>query len=352
MHIVKSSFGVTPSKGEVSAYRLSNQNGMYIDVIDFGAILVRAVLKDREGNPTDVVLGYDTIEGYLDNGCYFGSTIGRSGNRIAGGRFNINGETYQLEQNENENNLHSGPLGYQQMFWDVLELDETENSITFGRVSKNMEQGYPGTFDIKVKYELTEENEILIHYLGISDKDTVANLTNHSYFNLSGHDSGQVLDQKLCIHAQKYTPVADSRSIPTGELAEVGGTPMDFTSMKPIGKEIGADFQQLHFTGGYDHNYALDDYEPGIIRPIAKAYSEKSGITMEVFTDLPGVQFYSGNFIDNEVGKEGAVYTKRSGFCLETQYYPNAVNQQNFPSPILKAGEEYNTVTIYQFYEE
>ena len=349
MSVTKSLFGKTEAGQEVSVYRLQNRAGSYIEVLDYGAILRAVVVPDKDGNMTDVVLGYDSVAGYEHGTCFFGATIGRSGNRIAGGTFEIDGVTYQMDQNENNNNLHSGPDGYEKRIWAVKEIREEENSVTFALNSPDKDQGFPGNFDILVKYEMSEVDEVIIHYMGSSDKDTVANLTNHSYFNPQGHDSGSNSDILLKINADHYTPVADSASIPTGEIAPVKGTPMDFTEEKPIGKEINADFEQLNFTGGYDHNYVLNGYEKGIERVVAKAYAPKTGITMEVTTDLPGVQFYAANFVENEHGKNGAVYGKRSAFCLETQYFPDSINQKNFESPILEKGESYNTVTIYRF---
>lgn len=349
MAVVKSDFGKTKDGQAVSKYRLQNQSGAYIDVIDYGATLQSVMVPNKDGKLVDVVLGYDTVAGYEKGTCYFGATIGRTGNRINGGAFEINGRKYQMPQNENENNLHSGPDGYDVRVWSVKEVDEAQNSVTFGMMSPDGDQGCPGSMDVSVKYELSEENEVIIHYTGTCDKDTIANMTNHSYFNISGHESGSNADIQLAIYADGYNPVIDSKSIPTGEIAPVAGTPMDFTTAKPIGQDVDADFEQLSYTGGYDHNYVLRDYEKGVERVIAKAYSEATGIAMEVTTDLPGVQLYSGNFIVAEEGKGGVVYGKRSAFCLETQYYPNSINEPEFPSPLLKAGEEYNTVTIYKF---
>ncbi len=352
MSVVKYEFGMTKDKEMVSKYRLQNQSGAYIEVLDYGAILHSVVVPDKEGSMKDVVLGYDKVEGYENGTCFFGATIGRNGNRIAKGKFVINGKEYQMVQNENVNNLHSGPNGYESRMWSVKEINDTENSITFGLNSPDKDQGFPGNFDISLKYEMSEDNELIIHYTGVCDQDTVANMTNHSYFNLNGHEDGSNADLLLTIHADAFTPVQDSASIPTGEIAPVAGTPMDFTKAKPIGRDIDTDFEQLNFTGGYDHNYVLNDYEPGVERVIAKVYSEKTGITMEVSTDLPGVQFYAGNFVKHEEGKNGAIYGKRSALCLETQYYPDSINQENFQSPVLKQGQAYNTVTIYRFLAE
>lgn len=350
MSVSEKRFGVLKSGEEVKIFHLENQSGAYAEVIDFGAILVKVCVPDKDGKLTDVVLGYDDVASYEVNGCFFGATIGRSGNRISGAKFKIHGTEVTLTQNENDNNLHSGPNGFEKKLWEASEVSQEKNSVAFHRISPDGENGYPGEFDIYVTYEFTEENELKIHYHGISDAPTVANMTNHSYFNLSGEGSGTAMDQYLTIHATYYTPVADSHSIPTGEYAEVAGTPMDFTKEKTIGERIDAEFDQLQFTGGYDHNYVTDDYEKGMVRLIASAYSEQTKIAMDVKSDCPCVQFYAGNFIEDERGKNGHVYTKRDGFCLETQVEPNAVNEEKFHSPILEKGESYDSVTAYRFY--
>lgn len=350
MSVSERKFGELSTGEEISIYRLENKSGAYAEVSQFGAILVKLCVPDREGKLTDVVLGYDNVEQYEENGCFFGATIGRSGNRIAGAKFSILGKEVVLPQNENGNNLHSGPDGFEKKIWSVLALSQEKNSITFSRISPDGENGFPGEFRISVKFEFTEENELKICYSGICDEDTVANMTNHSYFNLAGEGSGDVLNQKLCIHAHAYNPVCDSHSIPTGENASVEGTPMDFLKMKEIGQDIDADFEQLQFTGGYDHNFVTDNYAPGNVRHIAEAFCQETGIAMSVSTDCPGVQFYAGNFIENEAGKNGHTYGKRNGFCLETQVEPNAVNEEAFHSPILEAGEMYHSVTAYRFY--
>lgn len=343
-------FGELPTGEKVKIFHLENASGAYAEVLEFGAILVKLCVPDKEGKLTDVVLGYDDIQGYLTNGCFFGATIGRNGNRIEGARFSLDGKEVVLAQNENENNLHSGPDAFEKKIWEVENRDEKKNSLTFSRISPDGENGFPGEFRVSVKYEFTEENELKITYQGISDKMTVANLTNHSYFNLSGEGSGKVLDHALTIHAKHYTPVRDGKAIPTGEYAPVEGTPMDFTRKKLIGQEIEADFQQLKFVGGYDHNYVTDNYAQGCRRIIASASSPVTGIAMDVITDLPCVQFYAGNFVEQEHGKNGHVYDKRDGFCLETQVEPNAVNEEAFHSPILEKGEIYRSETSYKFY--
>lgn len=347
----KKGFGKTNDGREFNLYSFTNKNGMTMTLTELGATLVSLCVPDRDGQPRDVVLGYDKPQDYLDHTCYFGAVIGRSGNRIDKGRFTVNEKTYQMDINDNENNLHSGNDGYDSRRWEVKAADEKKNSITFHLSSPDGDQGFPGNFEISVTYTLTDDNEIVLHYEGEADADTVANLTNHTYFNLAGHDSGVMEDQLLMIAAEHYTPVRDAQSIPTGEIAPVAGTPMDFRSAKPIGRDIEEDFEQLKFVGGYDHNYALCD-RPGTKRKMAEAYCERTGIRMEAFTDCCGVQFYAGNFITDQAGKNGVQYKKRHGFCLESQYYPNSVNQEGFASPVLRAGEKYDTVTSYRFWTE
>ncbi len=340
-------FGELPSGEEVKIYHLENKSGAFAEVTDFGAILVRLLVPDKNGTLVDVVLGYDKLESYFVNGCFFGAVIGRNGNRIENGRFSIGDQEIVLAQNENTNNLHSGPDGFEKKLWKAVPSEE-DTSVTFSRLSPDGENGYPGNFQVSVTYTFTDDNELKLHYSGTCDQDTVGNLTNHSYFNLSGEGSGTVLDQVLTIHASSYTPVR-SDSIPLGENAPVEGTPMDFRSGKPIGEDIEADFQQLDFTGGFDHNFVPDGYEKGVIREIAEAYSSSTGIEMRVSSDQPCVQFYAGNSIKEEVGKNGHVYHKREGFCLETQVEPNAVNVPAFHSPVIRKGETYTSATTYAF---
>ncbi len=344
----KQPFGTMKDGSEASLYSFTNRNNVTMAVTDLGATLVSLLVPDRSGKLVDVVLGYDTAQEYLDHDSFFGTVIGRSGNRIDKAKFTINGKEYHLAVNDNENNLHSGPDGYEQRKWAIGAVDEAKNSIRFELDSPDGDQGYPGNFHIAVTYTLTDDNEVILHYEGKSDADTVANMTNHSYFNLAGHDSSIIEGQTLKLNAQAYTPVRDHQAIPTGELAPVEGTPFDFRTAKPIGQDIGADCEQLHFVGGYDHNFVCDG-PAGEFRKIAEACCETTGITMEVFTDCCGVQFYAGNAIVSQTGKGGASYGKRSGFCLESQYYPNAINQAGFPSPLLKAGEPYETKTSYRF---
>ena len=346
--VTQRTFGTLPSGEKVQIYHLENKSGAFAEVLQFGAILVKLCVPDRDGRLTDVVLGYDDLAGYEVNGCFFGATIGRSGNRIAQSRFTLDGKEIVLTPNEGANNLHSGPDGFEKKMWTASEISEDKNAVTFSRISPDGENGFPGEFNVSVTYEMTEENELRIVYGGVCDQTTIANMTNHSYFNLAGEGSGSAMDQYLTIHAEQYTPVGEE-SIPLGENAAVEGTPMDFRKAHKIGDEIEADFEQLRITGGYDHNYVTDGYNKASIREIAEAWSEKTGIQMNVLTDCPCVQFYAANFVDQEHGKNGHVYNKREAFCLETQVEPNAVNVENFHSPILEAGERYYSETIYRF---
>ena len=343
----KESFGTSRQGEPVNIYTLENKGGRQVRVTDYGAALVSITVPDRDGKMQDVLLGYDNVTGYENNTCYFGAVIGRNGNRIANAQCVIGGVSYQLDRTDNENNLHSGSKGIDTMIWDVKQY--MDNTITFTCKSADKEQGFPGNMDIQVTYLLTDDDALEICYEAVSDQDTVANLTNHAYFNLAGHASGSILDQELMLRASHFTPVIDSKAIPTGEIAPVAGTPMDFTTAKTIGREIDADDTQVNYGGGFDHNFVLDKAEKGAFELFAEAYAPSTGIVMKAYTDLPGVQFYSGNFITTQYGKQGAVYEKRQGFCLETQYFPNAVNEPNFESPILKAGETYRTKTRYQF---
>ena len=339
-------FGITKKGEQASLYTLKNSNHVTMKVTDYGATLVSLLVPSKDGQLKDVVLGYDNVTGYEEHTCYFGATIGRNGNRIKDSRFTIDGKEYKIDENENHNNLHSGKNGFNSVIWEVRE--HTDHSITFYHYSTEEEQKFPGNMQITVTYTITEDNTLHIVYNGKADADTIMNCTNHSYFNLNGHESGSVEGQILQILADAYTPVADSASIPTGEIAPVEGTPMDFRTEKTIGQDINADFEQLHFTGGYDHNYVLG--RPGEKKVMANAYSKESGIAMEAATDCCGVQFYAGNFIGEQAGKDGAAYYDRSGFCMESQFYPNAVNEPDFPSPVVKAGDTYHTETTYRFY--
>lgn len=342
----KTSFGTTKTGCEASTYEIDNGRGVRLIATDFGATVVSIFVKDKNGTERDVILGYDDLASYERAECYFGATVGRNANRIANAKVTIDGVEYQLEQNDNENSLHSGSNGVSVKMWDVEEYTDTK--ITFGYTSRDMEQGFPGNCRMQVTYEVTAQNEFKITYHVVSDKKTVINMTNHSYFNLAGQENGNVLDQTLQIAASHYTPMIDSKSIPTGEIAAVEGTPFDFRKEKPIGQDIKASHEQLVFANGYDHNFAIDKTKDGVEK-IASAYCRESGIRMDVYTDLPGVQLYTANFVGGQHGKKGAEYVQNSAFCLETQYYPNAVNEPNFASPVFDAGQPYDSTTVYAF---
>ena len=340
-------FGSIQSGKKATLYILENKNHTVVKVTDIGATLVSLLLADKDGVMKDMVLGYDDAASYEKGTSCFGATIGRNGNRIKGARFTIDGKEWVIEANENNNSLHSGKNGFNHLMWEMKESGD--NYVTFYHYSPQEEQGFPGNMHVTVTYTLDDEDTVHITYHAKADADTVMNFTNHSYFNLAGHDSGVMLDQKLQLFADAYTPDEDSHSIPTGEIAPVAGTPMDFTTMKPIGQDINADFEQLHFTGGYDHNYVLSD-KPGTMRQMAKAECDASGIAMDAYTECCGVQLYAGNFIGTQTGKGGVTYGDRHGFCLESQFYPNAVNEKNFPSPVVPANTEYHSETKYHFY--
>ena len=332
---------------EVYLYTLENSHGMKVTVSSFGALIIRIWAPDHNGNFADVALGYDRLEQYLENDKFYGAVVAPNANRIGGAKFTLEGKTYELSVNDNGNNLHSHrALGGHKRIWDA---EEKENGILFTMSMKDGELGFGGNRDFSVLYELTEENGLRITYDVVSDADTILNLTNHCYFNLDGHGAGQITDHELQLFSHAYTP-ADAESIPNGDILRVEGTPMDFTEPHLIGERIDADFDQLKMAGGYDHNYVTDNYAKGNRRLIATAYSDKSGIAMDVTSDCPCVQLYAGNFIEQEKGKNGHIYTKRDAFCLETQVEPNAINVENFHSPLLEAGEQYDSTTSYRFY--
>ena len=340
-------FGCTKEGNQASLYVIRNENGMEAAVTDLGATLVSLKVKNKEGSMADVVLGYENAAGYEAGTCFFGTIVGRNANRIGGAAFTLNDKKYELTANDGPNNLHSGMDFYRNRIW-AAEYETGINQVSFTLESPDGDQGYPGNASIRVTYTLTDENEVKIHYEGICDQDTIFNMTNHAYFNLAGHESGPALSQMVYIDSDAITAV-DKVLIPTGEIRKVMGTPMDFSDFKPIGRDIEADYDQLKLGGGYDHNWILN-HESGVFSLAAAAIDEESGRKMEVYTDLPGVQFYTGNFLDGQVpGKGGVKYVRRQGYCFETQYYPNAVNMPGFASPIVKKGEKYDTTTSYKF---
>lgn len=342
-------WGNLPDGQEVYLYTLNNENQVSASFSNLGAVWVDMKVPDRDGNVKDVILGFDSALEYLPNGPHFGAPVGRSANRIGGAKFSLNGKEYRLNANNGPNNLHSGPDLYQTRLWEAqTEGSELGDSVSFSLFSPDGDQGFPGNANITITYTLTPDNSLVISYHMVCDADTVANFTNHSYFNLDGQGEGSILSQKVWIDADTYTPT-DQGSIPTGEVVSVKGTPMDFREMKTIGQEIEENYEALAIGSGYDHNWILN-HPRGEMALSAAACSEQTGIYMEVYTDLPGVQFYTGNHLKGRIkGKNGAVYERRTGYCFETQYYPNSVNVLHFPSPVLKAGEEYKTTTIYRF---
>jgi aldose 1-epimerase len=345
MSVNLSQFGKSPDGQDIYLYTLSNNNGMKASVTNLGAILVSLIVPDKKGNEEDVVLGFDSPDRYYDNPSFFGAVIGPSANRIAGAAFSLDGKEYRLDVNDGANNLHShAQLGYHKRLWKA-EIKET--GVTF-TLTDDATMGFPGIKNVSVTYTLDEDNALTLHYHASSDVPTIFNPTNHTYFNLEGAGNGLITDHELMLAASAYTPVV-AGAIPTGEIANVAGTPMDFTAMKRVGEEIDTDFEQLKLTGGYDHNWVIDDWD-GSLKHIATVKAPKSGRIMETYTTLPGVQFYAGNFIDAQSGKAGASYDKRYGLCLETQYYPDTIHHDNFPSCIFGGeGNDYDSVTVYKF---
>ena len=342
-------FGQMPDGRVVEVSTLTNANGMEVRAIDYGGIIVSLEVPDRDGQLADIVLGYDNLEGYLEVTPYFGAIIGRYGNRIAGGQFTLDGETYTLAVNNGPNHLHGGLVGFDKVIWDAEPFENaTGAGVIFTYTSTDGEEGYPGRLTARVTYTLTDKNELIFDYHATADKATPVNLTQHTYFNLAGDGSGNVLDHELRLNAKSFTPV-DATLIPTGAIAPVAGTPFDFTTAKPIGADIDADNEQLRFGGGYDHNFVVDRNECGLLHA-AQVYEPTTGRVMDVHTTELGVQFYSGNFLDGTIaGKAGHVYDHRYGFCVETQHYPDSPNQPEFPVTILRPGEEYMSQTVYTF---
>ena len=334
------SFGTLPNGQEAALYTISC-GSVTADITNFGATLVRLWVPDKDGRLADVVLGYDDVSGYLGGTCYFGATVGRCANRIAGASFDLGGKTIRLPANENGNTLHSGPDCWSQRLWDVEFV--AENVITLRLDSPDGDQGFPGRAIVRVTYELDPSGALHISYDGDCDQDTVFNPTNHSYFNLAGHNRPEAaMEQLLTIPGSFFCP-DDAANIPTGEERSVEGTPFDFRQPKPIGRDINMDYEPLHLQGGYDHNFQVHT------NPCAILTAADGSRTMVVYTDMPGIQFYAGNFIDNESGKDGVVYTKRSGVALETQFFPNALNNPAWVQPIIPRGEHFHSETVYWF---
>lgn len=337
-------FSDTLNGKQVNLYALQNKNGMLVEFSNYGATILSINVPDRNGKVENVVLGYDSIGGYYAGRSYFGSIVGRFANRIANGKFTIDGVEYTAPLNNGKNTLHGGINSIDKQVWDVTE---NNGSIVFSIVIPDGANGYPGEVKLSVKYTLTDENEILIDYLASTNKTTILNVSNHTYFNLKGDPSQTILSHVLQLYASKFTPV-DSTLIPTGELRDVVNTAFDFTSPKPIGRDIDMNEEQIILGKGYDHNFVLNESKEKL-RPVAVVSEEVSGRRMEVFTTQPGVQFYSGNFLDGSQQGRGTSFQKRSGFCLETQFFPDSPNKPNFPSTILRPDETFSSKTIYRF---
>ena len=342
-------FGRLPDGRQATLYTLVNPSGMMMAVTDYGGIITSLTAPDRDGILEDIVLGYDNLEAYLDETPYFGAIIGRYGNRIANGRFFLDGETFELAVNNGENHLHGGLKGFDKVLWDAEPFSDGEDrGIVFRYLSPEDEEGYPGNLTVEVTYRLTSDDRVIFTYEATTDAATPVNLTQHSYFNLAGPSSSSILDHELMLSADRFTPI-DAGLIPTGEIRSVAGTAFDFRTPVDIGARIGSGGEQLDFGLGYDHNFVLSDTTEGL-RLAARVFEPESGRIMTVFTTEPGIQFYSGNFLDGSLmGKNGNPYDYRSGFCLETQHFPNSPNQPDFPSTILRPGERYSTQTVYAF---
>jgi aldose 1-epimerase len=342
----KQAYGKTEDGQPVDLYTLTNKNGMEAVITNYGGTLISLKVPDRNGRLDNVVLGYEKLSDYENGSSFFGGTIGRYGNRIAHGKFMLDGVTYTLAKNNGENHLHGGVKGFNKRVWTAKDVSGSAGqALELTYLSKDGEEGYPGNLSVKVVYSLTNQNELKIDYSASTDKDSVVNLTNHSYFNLAGQGNGDILDHQLMIRADRFNPV-DGTLIPTGELPSVKGTPFDFTQATAIGARINQDDEQLKFGKGYDHNWVLN----GGKGTVAQLYDPKSGRLLEISTTEPGIQFYSGNFLDGTIhGTAGKVYNLRSGLCLETQHFPDSPNHRNFPSTVLKPGQRYRSTTVYKF---
>ncbi len=345
----KEAFGKLADGRAVDIYTLTNRNGAEVRITNYGAAVVSLKVPDRAGKFEDVVLGYDSLDGYLTNAPYIGTVIGRYGNRIAKGRFSLNGVEYKLVLNNGENHLHGGIVGFDKVLWDAKPSKALNGAaLQLNYLSRDGEEGYPGNLSVRVVYTLTNRNELRVDYYATGDKTTVVNLTQHSYFNLSGQGNGDILGHQLMINAARFTPT-DAGAIPTGELRAVKGTPFDFTAPMSIGARINDADEQLVLGKGYDHNFVLNG-KNGTLRQAARALDTRSGRVMEVWTTEPGVQLYTGNYLDgSKIGKDGKVYKYRYGFCLETQHFPDSPNRPKFPSTVLRRGAEYRTTTVFKF---
>jgi aldose 1-epimerase len=346
--VSKAPFGTADGQS-VDLYTLRNLHGVEAKITNYGGILVSLKVPDRNGKFDDVVLGFNDLDTYLKGHPYFGALIGRYGNRIAKGRFTLNGVEYKLAVNNGENTLHGGIKGFDKVVWTGKEMKTKAGpAVVLTYLSKDGEEGYPGNLNVRVVYTLTNNNELKIEYSARTDKDTVTNLTHHSYFNLAGEGNGDILSHRVTINANRFVPT-DAGSIPTGELRKVAGTPFDFLTAHAIGERINQDEEQLKLGNGYDHTWVING-RPGSLRLAATAYEATSGRTMQVWTTEPGMQFYTGNFLDGTLtGKSGKIYQRRFGFCFETQHYPDSPNQPSFPTTTLRKGATYKSTTIYRF---
>jgi len=350
MDIKKEAFGKTADGKTVDLYTLTNANGLVAKVTNYGAIVTELWVPDRNGNLGDVVQGYDTLDGYIQDTSYFGAIVGRVGNRTAKGKFTLDGKEYTLAKNDNGiNHLHGGNVGFNKVVWEASEVRKADAvGVKLTYLSKDGEEGYPGNFNCTVLYTLTNNDELRIDYEATTDKPTVHNVTHHGYFNLAGHGESDILSHELMIDAASITPV-DKDLIPTGKLMPVAGTSFDFTKATAIGARIDADDEQLKFGGGYDHNWALNNTD-GSYAKVGSLYDSGSGRVMDIYTTEPGLQFYSGNFLDGtSTGKGGKVYNHRYALCLETQHFPDSANQPAFPSVVLRPGETYKSTTAFKF---
>lgn len=344
MSILKTLYDTMPDGREVYLYTIENNNGVSAGIITRGATLQSFTCPDKDGNMGDIICGFDNILGHINSGTYTGQVIGQYANRLCGGKFTVNGTEYEVTKNENGITCLHGGAEYSSALWNAIIIDDDAVEFTYKSADGN--EGFPGNVDVKVTYVLTDHNELEIHYEAVSDKDTIINMTNHAYFNLGTTAGGDILSHELMLNCDYFTPT-DDKSIPTGEIRSVEGTAFDFREFKPIGRDIGANDIQLKQCGGYDHNFCVNG-EIGKLRLVAKARDEKSGRKLEVLSDLPGVQLYTGNFMNGEMGKNGIGLDKHFGFCLETQYYPDTPNQPTFPQCTFKAGEKFKSLTIFK----
>lgn len=343
------SLGTMPSGEVISQYTLVNRNGLQMQVINLGGTITSLKVPDRQGQIEEVTLGCDSLKDYLDGTPFFGCLVGRYGNRIADGAFELEGTRYEVAKNNNGNHLHGGLRGFDKAYWNIEPLPSDNGpAIRLSYLSPDMEEGYPGNLSVEVVYTLSDDNELSMAYRATTDKTTVINLTNHTYFNLTGNARQNILDHELVLHATQYVPV-DSELIPVGTLADVAGTPLDFRESRKIGERIDADHPQIVNGRGYDHCWVISG-NAGELRLGAAVYEPLSGRTMEMYTTEPGVQLYTGNFLDGtQRGKGGKVYNRRDGFCLETEHFPDSPNRESFPSVVLRPGEVYQSRTVYAF---